>query len=133
MKVSFKNIQIGAKYSRPTLARLWKCSGYQALARGVVTPKLENKIILFVTKEKQERLEQYEDDLVADILYWEGPTDHFAEDRILNVKYTNDEIHVFYRERHHSDFTYEGMFSLIDSEPSSEKPSKFTFRKNQSE
>lgn len=74
MPVTFDQIVVGETYSRPVLAELWGYSGYQALARGVVTPKNDNKIILFVTHEKQQSFEQYQDDLIGDVLTWEGPT-----------------------------------------------------------
>jgi putative restriction endonuclease len=78
----------------------------------VVTPRADNKIILFVTEEKQASLEQYSDRLVAPILHWEGPNDHFAEQRMVNAADSGDEIHLFYRRRHHSEFTYFGRISV---------------------
>jgi putative restriction endonuclease len=53
MLVSFDSIKIGEVYSRIFLAKIWGYSAYQALARGVVTPKRDSKIILFVTADKQ--------------------------------------------------------------------------------
>jgi len=128
MPVSFKNIRINDEYSRPQLAALWGYSGYQALARGVVTPRYDNKIILFVTEEKQSSQEQYQDKLTGDTLEWEGPNDHFAEDRMLKAHLTGDEIHIFHRFRHHSDFTYLGRFSVQKITKNSLKPSKFVFK-----
>lgn len=127
MPVDFQGIRVGKQYSRPELARIWGYSGYQALARGVVTPRNDNKILLFVTEEKQSMLEQYQDHLVGNRLEWEGPTDHFAEERMINASHSGDEIHIFHRERHHSDFTYLGRASVIDSKVDSTKPSRFTF------
>jgi hypothetical protein len=91
--VSFAQIVAGHSYSRPELAALWGYAGAEALSRGVVTPKEDNKIILFVTQEKQAAAEQYEDELVDHVLLWEGPNDHFAEERILDARRTGDEIH----------------------------------------
>jgi hypothetical protein len=125
MCVSFEKITVGSSYSRPQLARIWGYSGYQALARGVVTPKDDNKIILFVTFDKPEYIEQYKDELKGGILHWEGPTDHFAENRMINAKRTGDQIHVFYRERHHSDFVYEGQYSVASSSLHADRPSQF--------
>src|SRR4051812_15194627 len=85
MPVSFAQIKVGESYSRQGLAEKWGYAGIQALACGVVTPKDDNKIILFVTHEKQSDAEQYEDELSEGNLHWEGPTDHFAEDRILTT------------------------------------------------
>src|SRR5262245_57099999 len=104
MPVSFAQITVGTAYSRHDLAQLWGYTGISALARGVVTPRDDNKIILFVTREKQADHEQYEDELTGNMLHWDGPNDHFAEDRMLAAHNSGDEIHLFYRDRHHSDF-----------------------------
>ena len=82
MAVSFARITRGAEYSRNTLADIWGYSSYHAIARGVVTPQGDNKIILFVTEEKQDSLEQYADRLDGNLLYWEGPNDHFALEHV---------------------------------------------------
>lgn len=131
MLVSFSNIHVGVTYSRPALASLWGYAGYQALARGVVTPRDDNKIILFVTKNKPQWLEQYVDDLSGNILHWEGPSDHFAEARMVNALDQGDELHLFYRERHHSDFTYEGEFVVTSSRIFSDRPSVFVMTSKQ--
>ena len=85
MAVSFAEIVPASTYSRHDLAQLWGYAGIQALARGVVTPKDDNKIILFVTEEKESSAEQYRDELVGNVLQWEGPRDHFAEDRMVET------------------------------------------------
>ncbi|MGA3130636.1 MAG: hypothetical protein ABSD59_07530 [Terracidiphilus sp.] len=111
MLVSFSQIQVGDSYSRHQLAALWGCSSFHAIARGIVTPKDDNKIIFFITEEKQESAEQYEDSLRGGKLRCEGPTDHFGESRILSAKSSGDQIHLFYRNRHHSDFEYVGKLA----------------------
>lgn len=108
MPVTFEKIKVGETYDRPTLAALWGYRAYQAISRGVVTPKGSNKIVLFVTQEKQAHLRQYRDRFEGDELHWEGPDDHWAEDRMVAAETSGDEIHVFYRERHHAPFTYYG-------------------------
>lgn len=128
MAVSFDRIVKGADYSRPTLARIWGYGGYQALARGVVTPADDFKIILFVTEEKQPAAEQYADELAGDILHWEGPSDHFAETRMAEAASTGEEVHLFHRIRHHSDFTYKGRLEVIEYSQNADGPSQFTFR-----
>lgn len=95
MPISFERISVGASYSRETLARLWGYSSFHALARGVVTPQGDNLIILFVTEEQQTSSEQYVDRLIGNVLYWEGPNDHFAETRMVNSAQTGDQIHLF--------------------------------------
>lgn len=127
MPVSFKDISVGSKWSRKDLASLWGYQAYQALARGVVTPAKENKIILFVTEEKQASATNYKDVLQEDILNWEGPTDHFAEERMITAKERNDEIHLFHRPRHHMDFEYQGQVRVILVEQHQSAPSRFVF------
>ncbi len=127
MSVSFQDISVGSKWSRKSLASLWGYKAYQALARGVVTPAKENKIILFVTEEKQASATNYRDVLQEDILKWEGPTDHFAEDRMINAEGRKDEIHLFHRPRHHMDFEYQGQLRVMQVEQHQSAPSRFVF------
>lgn len=127
MPISFAEIKVGQAYSRNALAEFWGYSSMHAIARGVVTPKDDNKIILFVTHDKQKDAEQYEDELVGSELRWEGPTDHFAEERMLNATENGDEIHLFYRDRHHADFVYHGKLAIIGCERHADHPSKFLF------
>lgn len=127
MSVSFDNIQIGREYERPFLANLWGYKGFQAISRGVVTPSGTNYIILFVTKEKQEALTQYNDYLDDDILHWEGEEKHSSDARIINSSNTNDEIHLFYRDIHHSPFVYYGKIFLKGYKQYADRPSQFTF------
>ena len=128
MAISFCNLTIGTEYSRHKLASVWGYQSFHAIARGVVTPQNDNKIILFVTRVKQASAEQYDDHISADRLYWEGPTDHFAENRMLPTPRTGDEIHLFYRERHHTDFIYYGRIEVKSCDRYLDRPSRFVFR-----
>lgn len=123
----FEDIPPGATYSRPQLAKLWGYTSFHAIARGVVTPRNTNKIILFVTDEKQAFQEQYRDRLDEGTLSWEGPTDHFAEQRMVRAARSGDEIHLFHRDRHHTDFTYVGRLSLQSCRLHADRPSHFVF------
>lgn len=127
MPISFIKIEKGCSYSRQTLAELWGYASFHAIARGVVTPRGDNKIVLFVTKEKQSSAEQYIDRLSGNALEWDGPTDHFAEDRILNADQNGEEVHLFHRERHYSEFIYIGRLKLMDHVLNSDRPSNFKF------
>jgi len=127
MPISFAKITKGATYSRQTLAELWGYTSFHAIARGVVTPRNDNKIVLFVTEEKQSSAEQYADRLSGNTLEWEGPTDHFAEDRMLNSATNGEEIHLFHRDRHHTDFTYSGRLKVLSHTPHRNRPSHFKF------
>lgn len=128
MPVSFSKITHGSEYSRNTLADIWGYSSYHAIARGVVTPQYDNKIILFVTEEKQDSLEQYADRLDGNTLHWEGPNDHFGESRMLHAATSGDEIHLFYRARHHTDFMYMGRITVVGYTAHTTRPSQFTLK-----
>ncbi|WP_227699094.1 HNH endonuclease [Spirosoma radiotolerans] len=130
MLVSFDSIIIGKDYSRKFLAEAWGYAAFQALARGVVTPKGDSKIILFVTAEKQGSLEQYADKLIDEYLHWEGPNDHFAESRMVNARSNGEEIHLFFRSIHHTNFIYFGKIEIVNVQLESRQPSKFIFHLN---
>lgn len=108
---------------------MWGYSSFHAIARGVVTPKDDNKILLFVTEEKPSHAEPYADRLRGQHLDWEGPTDHFAEDRMVNATDSGDEIHLFHRQKHREGFVYMGQLRLIDFSPETQRPSRFTLEK----
>ncbi|MDP1742256.1 HNH endonuclease [Polaromonas sp.] len=127
MAVSFADIHVGSHWSRPALASLWGYRAYQALARGVVTPAGDNKIILFVTEEKQLSATSYKDVLNEDVLQWEGPNDHFAEERMLAAKSRGETIHLFHRPRHHMEFEYRGELAILSVKLKTNRPSQFVF------
>jgi hypothetical protein len=133
MGVSFAEILVGQTYSRNGLAPLWGYESFHALARGVVTRAEDNKFILFMTQQKERHSEQYADKLEENRLYWMGPSDHFAEDRILSACTTGDEIHLFYRERHRQDYTYMGRVNVVGCEQLTDRPSQFLFKVRQDE
>lgn len=119
---------MGAVYDRPTLAKLWGVAGFQGLSRGVFTPVGQKLIILFVTRLKQDCLTQYNDFLEDDLLFWEGEKGHRSDQRIINASRNGEEIHLFYRERHHAPFVYHGRVILTLSQCHADKPSEFTFK-----
>ena len=128
MAISFRSLTIGTEYSRHELANEWGYQSFHAIARGVVTPQDDNKIVLFVTREKQASAEQYDDHISDERLYWEGPTDHFAEDRMVPASSAGNEIHLFYRERHHTDFIYYGRIEARSCDRYLDRPSRFVFQ-----
>ncbi|MGS3140550.1 HNH endonuclease [Aeromonas sanarellii] len=128
MHISFEALTIGAEYERPQLAVLWGYKSHHAISRGVITPAGTQVVILFVTKEKQETFTQYRDYLEADILHWEGEKLHGSDDRIVNSEKNGDEVHLFFRERHHSSFVYFGRIHLLHHELRTDRPSHFSFR-----
>lgn len=127
MPVSFDDIIVGREYDRPELAKKWGYQSYQAIAKGVVTPRDTPYIILFITKEKQSFLTQYQDDFADGVLEIEGETSHMADNRIVNAESNDDEIHLFYRQRHHSLFVYQGQVFLTDYTLLAQSPSQFRF------
>jgi hypothetical protein len=128
MPVSFEQLRVGQKYERPHLANTWGYKGFQAISKGVVTPANTKYIILFVTKQKQKSLTQYNDYLDGDYLHWEGEEKHASDKRIIGADAKNDEIHLFYRDVHHTPFTYHGQIRLEESKLHTKQPSSFVFK-----
>jgi putative restriction endonuclease len=128
MAVSFDSIVVGDLYTRPELADIWGYAGPQVIYRGLFTPARDNKIILFITRERRVEDEQYENKLVADVLTMDGPNGHSSEDRMLHAARIGDEVHLFYRDLHSDPFCYYGQIDLIDSKIYSDKPSRFSYR-----
>lgn len=126
--LSFTNIEIGKKYERPWLAKEWGYRGYQAFSKGVFCPSNSKQIILFVTRIKQQTLEQYNDYLSGEYLFWEGEKGHGHDERIENSDSDGDLIHLFYREIHHSPFEYRGLMTLVKIVRVLNKPTRFVFR-----
>jgi putative restriction endonuclease len=126
MDMSF--LVIGEKYTRPELAERWSYSSHHAIGKGVVTPQGEKVIILFVTRIKQEALTQYVDALSGDLLFWEGQEKHGTDDRVIDAAKVGDEVHLFYREIHHTPFEYKGQVLLLSHQRGTEAPSRFVFR-----
>jgi len=121
---------IGQSYTRPELAKMWGFRSYEAIARGIITPIGTPFIILFITKEKQAFLFQYEDIFGDGILEIQGETNHAADQRIINATERKEEIHLFYRTKHHLPFIYEGQLFLSEYELYTDKPSRFRFAVN---
>ena len=106
---------------------MWGYAGYQAFAKGIFTPANSKFIILFITKEKQKHLTQYKDDFTDGVLNMEGESNHLSDSRLINSEKNSDEIHLFYRERHHSDFLYQGQIYLAFGKIGVNQPSIFKF------
>ena len=128
MPVSFSTLKVGGSYSRAELADTWGYASLHAIARGVVTPRDDNKIILFVTEVKKTDRTQYRDRLIGDTLHWEGPTDHFAEGRMINAQRHGEQIHLFYREVFDQDFTYKGQVQVTGYTSKTDGPSSFVLK-----
>jgi hypothetical protein len=105
ISVTFDGLVVGGTYERPELAAMWGYKDWHAIGRGIVTPAKHNVVILFVTREKQAALTQYQDHFEGDELHMDGETNHAADQRIVTASSAGDQIHLFYRDRHHSPFT----------------------------
>ena len=128
MQISFKALEFGQSYERPFLAKLWGYQSFHAISKGVVTPANTKYIIIFVTKDKQQALPQYNDYIDGNLLYWEGEEQHSSDIRVVEANKNQDEIHLFYRDTHHSPFVYFGRISLTDFQLRENVPSWFIFR-----
>lgn len=128
MAVDLAILEIGAHYTRPQLSKLWGFKGHEAIARGVVTPAGSGYILLFVTREKQRSLTQYRDFLNGDRLHWEGEAGHGSDVRIARAHEKGEEVHLFYRDIHHTPFIYFGQVLTIRFKQNITTPSNFVFR-----
>lgn len=128
MLVNFSSLRFGETYERPYLAKLWGYQSFHALSKGVVTPAGTNYLIFFVTKDKQEALTQYNDYIDGNMLFWEGEEKHSSDKRVVDARNNGDEIHLFYREIHHTAFVYFGKISLTDYQLRENAPSEFVFK-----
>jgi putative restriction endonuclease len=128
MEINFKALDFGQSYDRPFLSNLWGYQSFHAISKGVVTPANTKYIILFVTKDKQQALPQYNDYIDGNLLYWEGEEQHSSDIRVVDANKNQDEIQLFYRDTHHSPFVYFGIISLTDFQLRENTPSGFIFR-----
>ncbi len=128
MQINFKTLKFNQSYERPFLAKIWGYQSFHALSKGVVTPAGTKYIILFVTKEKQEALTQYNDYIDGNMLFWEGEEKHSSDERVVGANKNGDEIHLFYRDVHHTPFVYFGRILLTDYQLRENAPSEFVFR-----
>ena len=128
MAISFKDMKIGAEYTRPELARLWGLRGYEALSRGIVTFADVPIVVLFITEEKQSLSTQYEDAFAEGVLEIDGESRHTNDRRLVDAQSRGDRVHLFHRKRHHTPFSYEGEVTLVDYTLYTDRPSRFRFK-----
>lgn len=120
-------LKVGQTYDRNQIAHLLGYASFRAIAKGVVTPSESKLVILFVTKEKQQSLTQYNDYIDGGFLYWEGEARHGSDERIIKAADNGEQIVLFYRNRHHSPFIFMGEIFLLEFERQKVKPSEFVF------
>jgi hypothetical protein len=120
-------LEIGKGYDRKVLARLWGLAGFQAIGRGVFTPKSVGQIFLFVTRERLGWMTQYNNFLDSDLLFRDGEKGHGSDDRIANASRNGEEIHLYYRDHRLTPFTYHGKVVMIRCNRFTDHPSEFVF------
>lgn len=120
-------LEIGKGYDRKALAELWGLAGFQAIGRGVYTPRAAGQIILFVTRERLGWMTPYKNFLVDDLLFWDGEKGHGTDERIENASRNGEEIHLFYRDHRLTPFTYHGKVIMLQSNRFTDRPSAFVF------
>ena len=119
-------LTVGNLYSRKQLADEFKIVD-ATLNTGVFQPKASSSIWLFVTKKKLPNKTQYIDSLSGDILNWQGQTSGRTDQMIIDHRKRGLELLVFYREKDHSPFRYEGKFDYL--EHSGGRPTSFKLRR----
>jgi putative restriction endonuclease len=90
--------------------------------------RTQTTLSFFITKDKQEALTQYNDYIDGNMLFWEGEEKHSSDNRVIEARKNGDEIHLFYREVHHTPFIYFGKILLTDHQLRENAPSEFVFR-----
>ena len=120
-------LEIGRGYERKVLALLWGLGGFQAIGRGVFTPKGAGQIFLFVTRERLGWMTPYKNFLDDDLLFWDGEKGHGSDERIASASRTGEEIHLFYRDSRLTPFIYYGKAIMIRCNRFTDRPSEFVF------
>jgi len=120
-------LEIGRGYDRKVLAQLWHLAGFQAIGRGVFTPKGVRQIFLFVTRERLGWMTPYKNFLDGDLLFWDGEKGHGSDDRIASASGNGEEIHLFYRDHRRTPFTYHGKVVMVRCNRFADRPSEFVF------
>lgn len=127
MPVTLDSLVIGNEYDRPELARLWGYETFHALGRGVVTPRGQDIIVLFITLNQQPALPQYENRFDGELLWIDGEEGHRADSRLAESR-NSDHVYLFYREKDHTPFRYSGEVWLVEAFLTvGAQPSRFVF------
>lgn len=120
-------LEIGKGYDRKGLAELWGLAGFQAIGRGVFTPKGLGQIFLFVTRERLGWMTPYNNFLDGDMLFWDGEKGHGSDERIVRASINGEEIHLFYRDQRLTPFIYHGRAVMLRCDRFTDRPSEFVF------
>lgn len=121
------DFDLWGNYTRKQIAAYLGYQSEAAIWRGVVTPRNAGQIWLFVTREKQKSLTQYNDSIYDNVLLWEGEEKHRTDQRIVKTQESDEQIFLFFRSKHHQEFIYFGRIHLLNYELNTGAPSRFTF------
>ena len=120
----------GRIYSRNELARRFDISD-ATIKTGIFQPRNHKSIWLFVTEKKTKDRTQYKDELVGDVLHWQGQLVGRKDSLIIEHKMQELELLLFYRrsksEHPNYGFSYEGPFEYVRHEGS--RPASFELRR----
>lgn len=105
----------------------------QTINTGIFQPKGHRSVWLFVTEDKSADRRQYKDELVANILYWQGQNSGRKDDLIVTHADEDLELLLFYRTKKHQfdnyGFTYEGRFRYVNHETNEDGPTDFVLQR----
>lgn len=121
-------LEVGLGYQRKDLVQLWGLGGYQAISRGVFTPKGENQIFLFVTRDRESWMTAYSNFLDGDLLFWDGERGHANDRRIAGASLMSDDVFLFYRDARYLPFTFHGKVVTLQWAELEDRPSQFVFQ-----
>lgn len=125
--LSFENIYIGGRYTRPQLSEIWDLESYEALSKKFFAIDGDSYMVLFVTREHLDPTREFEDTLEDGVLKMEGDDKHSMDQKIIDAVSHQNQIHLFYRDHHHMPFIYKGEITLVSFERYTKKPSRFRF------
>ena len=124
--ISSEFLQVGELYSRKDISSLFGI-GVEGFSRGLFKSKSHKSIWIFVTRDKTSDRTPYDDNLVGDLLYWDGEDKGGNDDLVIHHIRDGNEILLFYREKRDQfpnfEFRYEGKFEYLDHDKGT--PSKF--------
>jgi hypothetical protein len=107
-------LSVGELYSRQQLREMFGIAD-QTINTGIFRPAGHESVWLFVTREKDPGMTEYEDRLEGDVLHWQGQLAGLKDSLIAEHQQRGLELLVFYRDakRQYEDyaFKYEGPFT----------------------
>jgi len=114
----FDALNIGERYDRMQLASFWGYKARQAISRGIVTPRMHNLVILFVTENKLAGMTPYADRLVGGCLQMEGDGLDASKRRLAAQVGPNppDDVYLFFRREQRDRFIYCGRVVVTSAD-----------------